>query len=162
MTRGQPEPIFRPAARVLLLDPDNRLLLARWEVEGRAWWATPGGGLNSDETYEEAAKREFLEEVGLKDVALGPLVWRREHVYSWKGATHRQTERFFECRVDFFEVWSMRPTGVLAPEEIGHRWWSLDEIWAATNEVFAPRRLASFLGKLIDEGPPDAPIDVGV
>jgi hypothetical protein len=34
--------------------------------------------------------------------------------------------------------------------------------WAATNEVFAPRRLASFLGKLIDEGPPDAPIDVGV
>jgi hypothetical protein len=42
-----------------------------------------------------------------------------------------------------------------------HRWWSSEEI-AASNERFAPRRLAELLKQLLAEGPPPEPIDVGI
>lgn len=153
------DPAYRLAARVILLDPDDRVLLAQWELEDRSWWAMPGGGLTPGETHEDAAKRELAEETGLLEVSLGPMVWRREHVYQWKGVTYRQRELFFMCRVHSFDVQS---TGLLAPEELGHRWWSVNEIREATTDEFAPRRLAHFLAKLLDEGPPLRPIDVGV
>ena len=41
------------------------------------------------------------------------------------------------------------------------RWWSADEI-AASDDEFAPRRLASFLRELLDRGPPAEALDVGV
>jgi hypothetical protein len=41
------------------------------------------------------------------------------------------------------------------------RWWSLDEL-ERTEMLFAPRRLPSLVRSLLDEGPPAAPVDVGV
>ena len=43
-----------------------------------------------------------------------------------------------------------------------HRWWSATEIQAAAGETFAPRRLGVLLEQLLREGPPSAPIDVGL
>ena len=37
-------PSLRRASRLLILDPENRVLLFRYEDAGRTWWATPGGG----------------------------------------------------------------------------------------------------------------------
>ena len=68
-------PAPRPAARVLLLDAKDRLLLFRWKPPNV--WITPGGGLEVRETYEKAALRELWEETGLAGVALGPWVWSR-------------------------------------------------------------------------------------
>ena len=42
------------------------------------------------------------------------------------------------------------------------RWWTPDEIDAAHDTVFAPRRLAQLVRDLIEHGPPGAPMDVGV
>jgi hypothetical protein len=42
------------------------------------------------------------------------------------------------------------------------RWWGLDEIDAARDVDFAPRRLGALLRDLVDRGPPSAPIDAGV
>jgi 8-oxo-dGTP pyrophosphatase MutT (NUDIX family) len=150
------------AARVLLLDPDDRVLLARWEADGETWWTAPGGGLNPGETHQEAANRELAEEIGLVAVPLGAPIWIREHVYQWKDATQRQRELFYECRVPFLDLETLSPIGPHSPEEVGHRWWSLDEIERATDEVFAPRKLALFLRRLLTEGPPPDPIDVGL
>src|SRR5215472_817894 len=50
----------RLAARVVLLDPQDRVLLMRYD-EGPPngiHWATPGGGLNAGEDYRAAAIRE--------------------------------------------------------------------------------------------------------
>ncbi|MBO0838994.1 MAG: NUDIX domain-containing protein, partial [Actinobacteria bacterium] len=69
-------PVERPAARVLLVDPADRVLLIRF-VDGETgyeWWATPGGGLLDQEGHEEAALREVFEETGLRDLSLGPCV----------------------------------------------------------------------------------------
>ena len=79
MTTG-PQFTSRVAARVVLLDPANRVLLFRYvEPWSRhAIWATPGGGLEPGETDAAAACREVVEETGLTDVALSPIIWTRE------------------------------------------------------------------------------------
>jgi hypothetical protein len=41
------------------------------------------------------------------------------------------------------------------------RWWSLPAI-ARSSELFVPTRLAHLLERLLAEGPPARPIDVGV
>ena len=52
------DPMFRRAARLLVIDPEDSVLLFQYEDDGRRWWATPGGGLERDETFEQAAARE--------------------------------------------------------------------------------------------------------
>ena len=66
---------IREAARALVLDPDDRVLLVRFEfpVTGTRW-ALPGGGLEPGETHVEALRRELVEEVGLHGAAIGPHV----------------------------------------------------------------------------------------
>ena len=41
------------------------------------------------------------------------------------------------------------------------RWWTLAEVEAA-EETLVPKRLPEFLRELLDQGPPEHPIDVGV
>ena len=58
------EPTPRRAARLLVIDPHSgAVLLCQYEDGGRSWWATPGGALDGDETFEEAAIREAAEEL---------------------------------------------------------------------------------------------------
>ena len=156
-------PVLRPAARVLLVDVADRVLLVRFlsPESGYAWWTTPGGGLGRGESHEQAARREVFEETGLPDVRLGPCVWVREHVFPWKGRRYRQQERFFLARVDAFEPHGDHFTVEELEMVQEHRWWTTDEI-EASSEVFAPRRLGSLLRRLLVEGPPPAPVDVGL
>jgi 8-oxo-dGTP pyrophosphatase MutT (NUDIX family) len=62
----------RRAARVILLDPQDRVLLMRYDggPPSGSHWATPGGGLNPGEDYREAAVRELAEETGWTDIVL--------------------------------------------------------------------------------------------
>src|ERR1700756_5997871 len=58
-----PTPIWRPTARILLADPEGRLLLfSAREADGERWWFTPGGGVHRGETVQGAAVREVYEE----------------------------------------------------------------------------------------------------
>lgn len=52
-------------AQVVLLQED-RILLARHVCPEREYWILPGGAVEEDETPEEAAVREVLEETGLQ------------------------------------------------------------------------------------------------
>jgi 8-oxo-dGTP pyrophosphatase MutT (NUDIX family) len=159
----EPEIIDRPAARVLLIDPDDRILLVRFFAPNpdRHWWIAPGGGVDPGETPEQAARRELAEETGLAGVELSPCVWVREHVFDWAGSRYRQMERYYMARTQPFE---------LAPALLDHeldqlteyRWWSLAELEAAGDEVFAPRRLPDLLRSLLSQGPPAEPINAGV
>ena len=51
--------------RVIVYRDDGKILLVRSRFS-RQKWALPGGGVKHNESYERAAVREVLEEVGLK------------------------------------------------------------------------------------------------
>lgn len=51
--------------RVIVYRDDGKILLVRGRFS-RQEWVLPGGGVKHNESYEQAAVRETLEEVGLK------------------------------------------------------------------------------------------------
>ncbi len=130
----------RQAARVVLLDPQNRVLLMRYDdgPPNGSHWATPGGGLEPGESYPEGALRELAEETGWSDIDLLDEIHRRSHTMEWGGALVYQHERLYLARTDI----PARPiTGVDAMHAsdgiAAWHWWSLAEL-EATSEVIWP------------------------
>ncbi len=94
---------LRRVSRVVLLDPRDRILLLHGhEPDDPAddWWFTPGGGLEGDETREEAALRELAEETGITEVELGPVLWRRRCSFPFAGRRWDQDEWYYLARTD--------------------------------------------------------------
>jgi ADP-ribose pyrophosphatase YjhB (NUDIX family) len=154
---------LREGARAVVLDPDDRILLVRFEFPDTVLWATPGGGVDPGETHEEAIVRELAEEVGLDEVELGPWIWTREHVIPFlDGKWDGQVDRFVLVRTHRFEpVPRFTPEQLAAEYVTGLRWWTAAEL-AASEELFAPRRLPELVAALLRDGPPGEPVDVGV
>jgi 8-oxo-dGTP pyrophosphatase MutT (NUDIX family) len=64
----------RDTARVVLVGPDDRVLLFRHFLPapwGREGWLTPGGAIDPGETPGQAASRELAEETGHRLAAAG-------------------------------------------------------------------------------------------
>ena len=154
---------IRQAARALVLDPADRVLLVRFEFPSRTVWGAPGGGLDEGETHEQAILRELAEEIGLGEVELGPWIWTREHVFPFEnGLWDGQAERFVLVRTHEFEPAPRFSVEQLAAEFVtGMRWWEPAELLESA-ELFAPRRLPELVSALLRDGPPGEPVDVGV
>lgn len=147
-----------------MLDPDDRILLVRFQFPGgRTLWATPGGGIELGETPEDAIRRELAEETGLRSVEIGPVIWTRLHIVPFiDGQWDGQREQYHPVRTQAFT-----PAPQLSWEQLNVeyvfelRWWTIDELDAA-EETFAPRRLPELVRSLVRDGPPSEPADAGV
>jgi double-stranded uracil-DNA glycosylase len=155
------EPIERDAVRAVVLDRQDRVLLVLFrDGTGQTWWATTGGGADEGERPEETLRRELAEEAGLTEFEPGPEIWTREHTFAWAGRIYRQRERYYLVRIDEHEP---EPTIDIAEEQVHDiRWWTLAELDAAEPRQLVPRSLAQRLRDILEQGPPPAPIDVGI
>lgn len=144
--------VQRVGGRLLLLDPDDRVLLIHERIDdGSTHWLTPGGGVEAGEHPRAAARREAVEEVGI-EVDLpddAPEVLRTRRLWSWAGITYDQVDHFFLARVP--EAVPPRPAALTAMEletVLGHAWWSVAEL-RATDEVLLPPDLGDVLAALL-------------
>jgi len=135
----------RPAARILLVDGQARVLLFRFTPDDRPpLWCTPGGAVDPGESYPAAARRELWEEVGI-NVDCGPEVAQRTIDFlTFEGVEVTADERYFRIDVDACEV----APGALTPGEqrllTGHRWFTRAEI-TDHDEVIYPADLIPLL-----------------
>ena len=156
-------PRLRPAARAVVLDPADRILLVRFEFPSGPLWATPGGGLEADESLRDGLHRELQEEVGLDAPDEPQHLWHQEvvaegHATGYDGVIND----YFLVRTEPFEVGGTLTEAELQAENVhGHRWWTLDELLASESH-FAPRALPNLLQDLLQTGPPTTPTQLSL
>jgi 8-oxo-dGTP diphosphatase len=68
---------FREAARAVLFDQDNQVALVH--APNKNYYKLPGGGVEEDESVEQALKREVLEEAGCEIEVIGEVGQIVEH-----------------------------------------------------------------------------------
>jgi 8-oxo-dGTP pyrophosphatase MutT (NUDIX family) len=144
-----PELVRRVGGRLLLIDPDGRLLLIHERTDDGAatFWITPGGGLEPGETPQQAAVRETYEETGIEIALLPDAPIARSRVRSWSGdgVTYEQTDHFFTVSVAAGLTFA--PAGLTDVERdlwLGYRWWTSAEL-RASDETFVPADIAELV-----------------
>ncbi|MDR6144836.1 8-oxo-dGTP diphosphatase [Sphingomonas sp. SORGH_AS870] len=135
----------RPAARILLVDGAGRTLMFRFTPGDRPpFWCTPGGAVDPGESYEDAARRELLEETGL-DRDCGPQVARRQVEFrTIEGVEVDADERYFRVDIDAHEVTGAGRTALEQRVMQSWRWFTRDEL-AAHAEPYFPTDLIELL-----------------
>ena len=137
-----------------MLDSNDRVLLFRFvhsrgALAGQNYWATPGGGLEDGETFEQAAIRELWEETGLRVDEVGAQVGQRMFVLQLPDGEHVMAdERFFVVRAGSDAVSSERWAALEQEVMTEHRWWSRAEL-AQSREVIFPEDLHEMLPPLM-------------
>jgi len=146
------EALRRVCAKVLLVDPNDRVLLFsgidRHLPDDPPVWFPVGGAADEGETLEQAAVRETFEETGLWVSEPGRAAFTRHVRWVFEGKPYDQEETYFVVRVPEVSLDDSGWTDIEKATIVGHRWWTIDELRHTTEVVF-PEDLADRLSALL-------------
>jgi 8-oxo-dGTP pyrophosphatase MutT (NUDIX family) len=136
---------LRRAARIIVLDPEGRALMFRYDVPGRPpFWVTAGGECEPGESFEEAARRELLEETGIIADPGEQIARMTPEFVTVEGEPVQADERFFLIRVAEAQIDTSRHTALEQELMTQHRWFTLAELESWHEAVF-PVNLAEMI-----------------
>ena len=140
----------RSSARLLILDADKKVLLFRsvythGPLAGQNFWSTPGGAVETGETFEQAGIRELEEETGMQCSQLEPEIAQRNFILQLADGEYvNADERYFVVRANTHQISCAKWTDLELEVIADHKWWSAKEI-AETIEVIWPENLVDIL-----------------
>lgn len=135
-------PTPRIGARVLLLDPNDHVLLIHAKDPDQPdhhWWELPGGGADPGETLTNTARRELAEETGILLNHIGPHLWDRETRFHYRGREHYRRESVYLARLTDTAP-TLRPKYTTNEKAglIEHRWWTQLELATCRDKLLPP------------------------
>lgn len=136
---------LRRAARLIVLDPEGRALMFRYDVPGRdPFWVTAGGEVDPGESFEDAARRELFEETGITAEPGEQIARMTPEFVTVEGEPVQADERFFLVRVAEARVDTAGHTALEQQLMTQHRWFTLGELENWHEAVF-PVELADMI-----------------
>lgn len=157
--------IARASARVLVVGPDDRLLLLQFRSRrhgpGPLYWLTPGGGIAPGESVAEAAVRELREETGIRLplADLGPVVAYSAGEWASGSTVFDAHDSYFLARTADTVIDTSGQEDLERSLMTGHRWWALEDL-DRTTERIVPPNAGGLVRSLLADGPPAAPIQL--
>lgn len=136
---------IRRAARIIVLDPQSRVLLFRFDVSDRPpFWVTAGGECERHESFEEAARRELFEETGIQ-ADPGPQIARTTPEFiTVEGEPIQADERYYMLRVDHSSISTSGHTELEQRVMTQHRWFTTSEL-SQWHEAIFPENLGQII-----------------
>lgn len=136
---------LRRAARIIVLDPEGRALMFRYDVPGRPpFWVTAGGECEPGESFDAAARRELLEETGIIADPGEEIARLTPEFITVEGEPVQADERFYLVRVSEARIDTSLHTALEQRLMTQHRWFTRAELADWPEAVF-PESIVSMI-----------------
>ena len=155
---------IRNSSRAILLNPENKLFLFKFEFSmlsgHKTIWVTPGGEVENSETFEDALYREIYEELGIELNGNYKWIYYRNRPFVTKsGEEFLSAERYYLVRIPHTKIYFNNMTRTEKELTKEWKWWPIEEIQSSTESFFIDN-LYEELNMIINGNIPEEPVEI--